>query len=127
MCCCNIKVSLGSCYLIKWNTIKQVLRVIGALKLSKFSILLRLLASFLFISNFELRYISINILFDDLVFQGGDVVQENIFANVTDDTVSLEFQRSDGTLITQVIDFRNVSKFAKCFFFIIFRKFIFKS
>ncbi|XP_063927942.1 out at first protein [Zophobas morio] len=39
--------------------------------------------------------------------QGGDVVQENIFANVTDDTVSLEFQRSDGTLITQVIDFRN--------------------
>ncbi|KAJ3657531.1 hypothetical protein Zmor_009327 [Zophobas morio] len=41
--------------------------------------------------------------------QGGDVVQENIFANVTDDTVSLEFQRSDGTLITQVIDFRNVS------------------
>jgi hypothetical protein len=39
--------------------------------------------------------------------QGGDVVQENIFANVTHDTVSLEFQRSDGTLITQVIDFRN--------------------
>jgi hypothetical protein len=37
------------------------------------------------------------------------VVQENIFANVTHDTVSLEFQRSDGTLITQVIDFRNVS------------------
>ncbi|KAH0817306.1 hypothetical protein GEV33_005485 [Tenebrio molitor] len=41
--------------------------------------------------------------------EGGDVVQENIFANVTHDTVSLEFQRSDGTLITQVIDFRNVS------------------
>lgn len=39
--------------------------------------------------------------------QGGDVVQENIFANVTDDTVTLEFQRSDGTLVTQVIDFRN--------------------
>lgn len=32
---------------------------------------------------------------------------------MTDDTVSLEFQRSDGTLVTQVIDFRNVSKLQK--------------
>lgn len=39
--------------------------------------------------------------------QGGDVVQETISANVTDDTVSLEFQRPDGTLVTQLIDFRN--------------------
>ncbi|CAH1161722.1 unnamed protein product [Phyllotreta striolata] len=39
--------------------------------------------------------------------QGGDVVQENISANITDDTVTLEFQRSDGTLVTQLIDFRN--------------------
>uniref|UniRef100_A0A0A9XTL1 Out at first protein n=2 Tax=Lygus hesperus TaxID=30085 RepID=A0A0A9XTL1_LYGHE len=38
--------------------------------------------------------------------QGGDVLQETITANVTDDTVMLEFQRSDGTLITQLIDFR---------------------
>ncbi|BES94552.1 unnamed protein product [Nesidiocoris tenuis] len=38
--------------------------------------------------------------------QGGDVLQETITANVTDDTVTLEFQRSDGTLITQLIDFR---------------------
>lgn len=37
------------------------------------------------------------------------MVQENISANVTDDTVSLEFQRPDGTLVTQLIDFRNVS------------------
>lgn len=37
--------------------------------------------------------------------QGGDVVQETIFANVSEDTVTLEFQRSDGTLITQLIDF----------------------
>lgn len=44
------------------------------------------------------------------MFQGGDVLQENISANVSDDTVSLEFQRSDGTLVTQLIDFRNVSK-----------------
>ncbi|XP_018324718.1 out at first protein [Agrilus planipennis] len=39
--------------------------------------------------------------------QGGDVVQETIAANVTDDTVTLEFQRPDGTLVTQLIDFRN--------------------
>ncbi|XP_022913313.2 out at first protein isoform X1 [Onthophagus taurus] len=39
--------------------------------------------------------------------QGGDVVQETIAANVSFDTVSLEFQRSDGTLVTQLIDFRN--------------------
>ncbi|XP_073990838.1 BRICHOS-like domain-containing protein out at first [Rhodnius prolixus] len=38
--------------------------------------------------------------------QGGDVLQETITANVTDDTVMLEFQRTDGTLITQLIDFR---------------------
>ncbi|GLV33045.1 out at first [Carabus blaptoides fortunei] len=40
---------------------------------------------------------------------GGDVVQETISSNVTEDTVTLEFQRSDGTLVTQLIDFRNVS------------------
>ncbi|XP_017779198.1 PREDICTED: uncharacterized protein LOC108564608, partial [Nicrophorus vespilloides] len=38
---------------------------------------------------------------------GGEVLQENISANVSDDTVNLEFQRSDGTLVTQLIDFRN--------------------
>lgn len=36
---------------------------------------------------------------------GGDVVQENITANVAQDVVTLEFQRNDGTLITQLIDF----------------------
>ncbi|CAH1127229.1 unnamed protein product [Ceutorhynchus assimilis] len=39
--------------------------------------------------------------------QGGDVVQETIYANASDDTITLEFQRSDGTLVTQLIDFRN--------------------
>ncbi|KAI5711131.1 hypothetical protein M8J75_014364 [Diaphorina citri] len=37
--------------------------------------------------------------------KGGDVVQENITANVAQDVVTLEFQRNDGTLITQLIDF----------------------
>lgn len=46
----------------------------------------------------------------NVLLQGGEVLQENILANVSDDTVSLEFQRSDGTLVTQLIDFRNVSK-----------------
>ncbi|XP_063242659.1 out at first protein isoform X2 [Bacillus rossius redtenbacheri] len=39
--------------------------------------------------------------------QGGDVLQETISANVTEDVVTLEFQRSDGTLVTQLVDFRN--------------------
>lgn len=38
--------------------------------------------------------------------QGGDVLQETISANVSDDAVMLEFQRSDGTLVTQLVDFR---------------------
>lgn len=46
----------------------------------------------------------------DLLLQGGDVVQETISANASDDTITLEFQRSDGTLVTQLIDFRNVSR-----------------
>lgn len=39
--------------------------------------------------------------------QGGDVVQETIISNVSENAVTLEFQRSDGTLITQLLDFRN--------------------
>lgn len=44
-----------------------------------------------------------------LSFQGGEVVQETITSNVHDDIITLEFQRTDGTLITQLIDFRSVS------------------
>lgn len=43
------------------------------------------------------------------LFQGGDVLQETIAANTSEDTVSLEFQGSDGTLITQLVDFTTVS------------------
>ena len=46
---------------------------------------------------------------DAFLLQGGDVLQETITANVSEDAVTLEFQRSDGTLITQLMDFRNVS------------------
>lgn len=42
------------------------------------------------------------------MLQGGDVLQETISANVSDDVVMLEFQRSDGTLVTQLVDFRQV-------------------
>ncbi|XP_046664052.1 uncharacterized protein LOC124356848 [Homalodisca vitripennis] len=41
--------------------------------------------------------------------QGGDVLQETISANVSDDAVMLEFQRSDGTLVTQLVDFKHAS------------------
>lgn len=36
---------------------------------------------------------------------GGEIIQEAISANTTEDTVKLEFRRPDGTLITQLIDF----------------------
>lgn len=45
------------------------------------------------------------------MFQGGEVVQETITSNIHDDIITLEFQRTDGTLITQLIDFRSVSIF----------------
>ena len=40
---------------------------------------------------------------------GGDVYRENIEANTTQDTINLEFRKTDGTLVTQFIDGRNVS------------------
>lgn len=46
-----------------------------------------------------------------LYLQGGEVVQETITSNIHDDIITLEFQRTDGTLITQLIDFRSVSLF----------------
>lgn len=46
-----------------------------------------------------------------IYFQGGEVVQETITSNVSDDIITLEFQRTDGTLVTLVNDFRNVSFF----------------
>ncbi|CAH1797438.1 unnamed protein product [Owenia fusiformis] len=39
--------------------------------------------------------------------KGGEIVIENINANVTDDTIILEFQKSDGTYICQFIDFKS--------------------
>ena len=36
---------------------------------------------------------------------GGEIIQEAISANTTEETVKLEFRRPDGTLITQMIDF----------------------
>lgn len=44
------------------------------------------------------------------IWQGGEVIQETITSNLEDDSIILEFQRTDGTLITQLLDFRNVSK-----------------
>lgn len=39
--------------------------------------------------------------------QGGDILLETISSNVTEDVITLEFQCSDGTLVTQLIDFKN--------------------
>ena len=40
--------------------------------------------------------------------EGGDVLVESIHANTSSDTLTLEFQNTDGTLITQFIDFKSV-------------------
>ncbi|CAG9797970.1 unnamed protein product [Chironomus riparius] len=45
--------------------------------------------------------------------QGGEVVQETITSNIHDDIIMLEFQRTDGTLITQLIDFRSEAQVLK--------------
>lgn len=37
-------------------------------------------------------------------------MQENIAANVSEDTVILEFMRLDGVFISQLVDFTNVSR-----------------
>ena len=41
--------------------------------------------------------------------KGGEILRQSIQSNTTQDTIKLEFQKSDGTLITQFIDFANVS------------------
>ena len=41
--------------------------------------------------------------------RGDEVLQETIDANTTQDTITLEFLKSDGTEIVQFIDFKNVS------------------
>lgn len=38
--------------------------------------------------------------------EGGDVLQESVIANTSDDIIILEFQRPEGTLVTQLIDFK---------------------
>ncbi|MPC30016.1 Out at first protein [Portunus trituberculatus] len=40
--------------------------------------------------------------------QGGEVFKETITANISDDSVMLEFPQNDGTYITQLIDFKQV-------------------
>lgn len=52
------------------------------------------------------------------------MVQETITSNIHDDIITLEFQRTDGTLITQLIDFRSVSivNLFSTFISVVFRK-----
>ncbi|KAL7292963.1 out at first protein [Trichogramma pretiosum] len=39
--------------------------------------------------------------------QGGDILRETITSNTTEDVITLEFVRWDGTQVTQLIDFKN--------------------
>ncbi|XKL65480.1 hypothetical protein PGB90_008900 [Kerria lacca] len=53
----------------------------------------------------------------DFIFcvQGGEILQETLTSNVTSDTVMLEYLNSDGTLITQLIDFKREVQVLKVF------------
>lgn len=57
------------------------------------------------VKNTKMTPFAISVLY----FQGGEIVQETITSNVGEDIITLEFQRTDGTLVTELIDFRNVS------------------
>lgn len=39
----------------------------------------------------------------------GDVLRESLVANTSDDTITLQYQKPEGTHITQFIDFKMVS------------------
>ena len=43
------------------------------------------------------------------VFQGGELIEETLGGNVTEDYTTLEFIKPDGTIITHLVDFKNVS------------------
>ncbi|XP_037824940.1 out at first protein, partial [Lucilia sericata] len=63
-----------------------------------FDVVIRIFISKLLVTNFYIVLFSL---------QGGEVIQESITSNVSEDLITLEFQKTDGTLITQIIDFRN--------------------
>lgn len=54
-----------------------------------------------------------NILFGQLIVnvknKGGDIEKEKIEANITSDSVRLEYMPKDGTYISQFIDYKSVS------------------
>ena len=41
--------------------------------------------------------------------KGGDLIQESIQADTKENTITLEFQKLDGTLLKMLIDFKSVS------------------
>ena len=47
-----------------------------------------------------------NLINIQLLLKGGDVLQETLIANVSEDSVRLEFQRAEGTVVTQFLDFQ---------------------
>ena len=43
------------------------------------------------------------------LFQGGELIEETLSGNVTEDYTTLEFIKPDGTIISHLVDFKNVS------------------
>ena len=51
--------------------------------------------------------------------RGDEIFQEAISANASEDVIEVEYQNTDGSLVTQLIDFRNVSMIFFLFFYLI--------
>ncbi|KAK6174015.1 hypothetical protein SNE40_017367 [Patella caerulea] len=47
--------------------------------------------------------------------RGGDIVVESIQSNVTSDTITLEFRNTDGSFITQFIDFKSEAQIFRAY------------
>lgn len=60
-----------------------------------------------FLYILQLLHTAIAQLLINVQNQGGELMQETITSNVVDDTIILEYQKTDGTLITWLINFRN--------------------
>ena len=58
----------------------------------------------MFMNNFCYSQLVVNVK-----NKGGDLIQETIQANTKENTINLDFQKLDGTLLKMLIDFKSVS------------------
>ncbi|XP_037073433.1 out at first protein-like [Pollicipes pollicipes] len=64
--------------------------------------MLILCLSLIFLRSFSSAFLRVNVR-----NQGGELIEETLSGNVTEDFTTLEFIKADGTIITHLVDFRN--------------------